>query len=194
VAAPKFDPAPSAVAATADPVFLEHRTVPWSWWVIGPAIAVPSTEAVVVLGPEMSHHPTALLAVGCLVATVAVIAVILVLLGRSDVRVDSTGLRAGPAKLAAADIGRSRALDRAASRRLLGPGLRADARLSLRPWIKTAVQIEVRSDSATPYWVVATRRPGQLVAALGVVRDALDGSASGQGEPEHDLFDPEAER
>ena len=175
-------------------MFLEHRTVPWWWWVIGPAIAVPSTEAVVVLGPEMSHHPTVLLAVTCLVVTLGVIAAFLLLLGRSDVRVDSTGLQAGPVKLAVGNIGRSRALDQAASRRLLGPGLRADARLSLRPWIKTAVQIEVRSDSATPYWVVATRRPGELVAALGVVRDALGGPATGQGEPEHDLFDPEAER
>ena len=194
MAAPKSDPAASANASTPSPVFLEHRTVPWLWWVIAPAIAVPSTEAVVVLGPEMSHHPTAFLAVTCLVATVAVIAVFLLLLGRSDVRVDSTGLQAGPARLAAANIGRSRALDPAASRRLLGPGLRADARLSLRPWIKSAVQIEVRSDLDTPYWVVATRRPGQLVAALGVVRDALGEPATGQGESEHDLFDPEAER
>jgi hypothetical protein len=144
---------------------------------------VPSTEAVVVLGPEMSHHPTAFLAVTCLVATVGVIAVFLLLLGRSAVRVDSTGLQAGPAKLAAANIGRSRALDPVAARRLLGPGLRADARLSLRPWIKTAVQVEVRGDSATPYWVVATRRPTELVAALGGVRDALDSAVSGQGEP-----------
>src|SRR5665811_358985 len=34
--------------------FHERRFVPWWWWVVGAAIAVPTTEAVGVLGPEMS--------------------------------------------------------------------------------------------------------------------------------------------
>jgi Protein of unknown function (DUF3093) len=154
-------------------LFHERRTVPWWWWIVGAAIAVPTTEAVVVLGPEMSNHPTVPLAVGCLVATLLVEAVLLILLGRSDVAVDRTGLRAGSAMLAASHVGRSRALDPVAARRLLGPGLRADAELSLRPWIKTAVQIEVDDVEAAegaPYWVVATRRPAELVAALDLIR------------------------
>ena len=64
-------------------------------------------------------------------------------------------------------------MDAATAHRLLGPGLRADAELSLRPWIKTAVQIEVDDmNDTTPYWVVATRRPSELVAALEFVRYA----------------------
>lgn len=153
--------------------FHERRRVPWWWWFVGAAIAVPTTEAVVVLGPEMSNHPTAALAIGCLVVTLALEAVFLLLLGRSTVDVDGTGLRAGPAALPASHIGRVRALDAATARRLLGPGLRADAELSLRPWIKTAVQIEVEDlEDTTPYWVVATRRPTELVAALEFVRYA----------------------
>ena len=63
--------------------------------------------------------------------------------------------------------------ERSAAHRLLGPGLRADAQLSLRPWIKTAVQIEVdAANDTTPYWVVATRRPSELVGALEFVRYA----------------------
>ena len=154
-------------------LFRERRTVPLWWWVVGAVFAVPTTEAVVVLGPEMANHPTALLAVGCLVATLLVEAILLILLGRSDVAVDRTGLRAGSAMLAATQVGRSRALDAAGARLLLGPGLRADAELSLRPWIKTAVQIEVDAADAansTPYWVVATRRPAELVAALDLIR------------------------
>jgi hypothetical protein len=151
-------------------MFHERRTVPWWWWVVGAAIAVPTTQAVVVLGPDMSNHPTVLLAIGCLVATLLVEAAVLYLLGRSNVDVDHTGLRAGPATLAARHVGRARALDPVGARRLLGPGLRADAELSLRPWIKTAVQIEVEDDDATPYWVVATRRPAELVTALDMIR------------------------
>jgi Protein of unknown function (DUF3093) len=153
--------------------FHERRIVPWWWWFVGAAIAVPTTEAVVVLGPEMSNHPTAALAIGCLVVTLALEAVFLILLGRSAVDVDESGLRAGNVALTASHIGRARALDAATAHRLLGPGLRADAELSLRPWIKTAVQIEVEDTiDTTPYWVVATRRPSELVAALEFVRYA----------------------
>ena len=148
--------------------------MPWWWSVVGALIAVPTTEAVVVMGPEMSNqHPTWGLAIGCLVGTLALEAAFLVLLGRSTVDVDDSGLRAGKAALAAAHIGRARPLDAATAHRLLGPGLRADAQLSLRPWIKSAVQIEVEDvNDTTPYWVVATRRPSELVAALEFVRYA----------------------
>ncbi len=147
--------------------------MPWWWWVVGAAIAIPTTEGVVVLGPEMTNHPSALLAIGCLVATVLLEAVFLLMLGRSDVDVDDTGIRAGRATLASNHLGRAQALDAVSARRLLGPGLRADAELSLRPWIKSAVQIEVEDDAGrTPYWVVATRRPAELVAALDHVRRA----------------------
>ena len=153
--------------------FHERRIVPWWWWVVGAAIAVPTTEAVVVLGPEMSNRPTAALAIGCLIVTLALEVTLLVLLGRSTVDVDEAGLRAGDVALSASHIGRVRALDAATAHRLLGPGLRADAQLSLRPWIKTAVQIEVDdANDPTPYWVVATRRPLELVAALEFVRYA----------------------
>jgi hypothetical protein len=154
-------------------VFHERRRVPWWWWVVGTAIAVPTTEGVVVLGPEMTNHPSALLAIACLVATILAEAAFLLMLGRSDVDVDENGLTAGRATLAANHVGRAQSLDPVSARRLLGPGLRADAELSLRPWIKSAVQIEVEDhDDRTPYWVVATRRPVELVAALDLVRRA----------------------
>ena len=148
--------------------------MPWWWSVVGAVIAVPTTGAVVVMGPEMSNqHPTWALAIGCLVVTLALEAAFLVLLGRSPVDVDETGLHAGKVALSASHIGRARPLDAATAHRLLGPGLRADAQLSLRPWIKTAVQIEVDDmNDTTPYWVVATRRPSELVAALEFVRYA----------------------
>lgn len=111
-------------------------------------------------------------AIGSLVASLAVIAAVMLSISRSDVVVDAAGLRAGRQRLPASSIGRVRALDAATAREVLGPAARADAELSLRPWIRTAVQIEVRSndatagDSAAPYWVVASRHPAELVAAL----------------------------
>jgi hypothetical protein len=187
-------PVPSAPESNS-PVFHERRTVPWSWWIIGPAIAVPTTEAIVVLGPQMSHKATAAFALGCLGVTLVLVGAVLLLLGRSDVRVDSSGLRAGSAVLLPGHVGRARTLDPAAARRLLGPGIRADAHLSLRPWIKSAVQIEVEQDPSTPYWVVATRRPQALVDALDVIRGAaLQQEPTGQGGKEEDSLDRKADR
>ena len=147
--------------------FHERRQVPWWWWAIAIALLVPSVEAVVVLGPDMTGSAGWLSAVVVLVVTVAVIAAVFAALSRSAIEVGSAGLRAGRYVLPATTIGRVRVLDPAAARDVLGPSARADARLCLLPWIKTAVQVEVvGDDSAAPYWVVATRHPAELAAAL----------------------------
>jgi hypothetical protein len=163
-------PRPSGSPAATGVVFRERRHVPWWWFVAALCLALPTTEAVVVLGPEMSHHATAGFTAASLTVAAAVIGGLLYLLGRSDVEVTASMLRAGAAQLGPGHIGRARALDATQTRLLLGPGLRADAWLSLRPWIKTAVQIEVVDDESTPYWVVATRRPAELMAALDLIR------------------------
>jgi hypothetical protein len=149
----------------------ERRAVPWWWWAVALAFAVPSTEAVVVLGPEMTTHASAVVAWVTLAVTVALVAWCLLAMSTSDVDVDATGLRAGSILLPASAIVRVRALDAESARRILGRDARADAQLSLRPWVKTAVQIEVDDPlDSTPYWVVATRRPHELVHALNELR------------------------
>jgi hypothetical protein len=55
----------------------------------------------------------------------------------------------------------------------------ADARahLVLRPYIKTAVEITLDDpDDPVPYWLVSTRRPQQLAAAL---REAASSTLTG---------------
>jgi len=169
------------VLAAPSPLFRERRAVPWWWWVVALAIAVPTAEAVVVLGPEISTRGSWARGAICLVVTVVVVASALLSLSRSDVEVDHRGLRAGHETLPAGAIGRVRTLDPAAARAVLGRDARADARLSLRPWVRTAVQIEVdqaRADPDTasaPYWVVATRRPRELATALETLRDRSRG-------------------
>lgn len=50
----------------------------------------------------------------------------------------------------------------------LGVKLDARAWLLIRGWIGPVVRIEVTdSDDPTPYWLVSTRRPEELAAALG---------------------------
>jgi Protein of unknown function (DUF3093) len=158
------------VPTAARAAFDERRAVPWWWWAVALVLAVPSTEAVVVLGPEMSTEGSWALGAGCLVVTVSIVAAALIALSRSRVVVDDVGLRADRTVLPAASIGRVRVLDRAATRTVLGRDARADAHLTIRPWIHTAVQIDVSDGTdRTPYWVVGTRHPDELARALRVL-------------------------
>lgn len=84
------------------------------------------------------------------------------------VEVERGTLRAGPAHIPVRLLAQPRVLDRAALREEMGPALDARAFACLRAWIGTAVRVEVRDpQDPTPYWIVSTRRPDDLVAALG---------------------------
>jgi hypothetical protein len=153
------------------PLFHERRRVPWWWWLVALAVAVPSVEVVVVFAPDMTSHGGWLLAAVAFAVTVGAVSALLVSLSRSDVEVDHRGLRADRGFLPTAAIGRVRVLDRPRARALLGRDARADAHLSIRPWIYTAIQVEVRDPAAqVPYWVVGTRRPEELAATLEMLR------------------------
>jgi hypothetical protein len=155
------------VVASADPLFHERRRVPVWWWFVAVAVAVPSVEVVVVYAPDMESHGGWLLAVGVGLGTVAAIAAPLLAMSRSDVEVRAAGLRADRDFLPAGAIGRVRPLDPNVMRDVLGRDARADARLSIKPWLRAGVQIEVVDPAdPTPYWVVATRRPTELAAVL----------------------------
>lgn len=59
------------------------------------------------------------------------------------------------------------ALDAEAARAARGTGLDARAFLKLRPWAKLAVRIDIDdAGDPTPYWLVSTRHPTDLAAAL----------------------------
>ena len=64
-------------------------------------------------------------------------------------------------------VGGVSALDAAGARAELGPRLDARAYLCLRGWIHTAVRVELVDPlDPTPYWIVSTRHPDALAAAL----------------------------
>jgi hypothetical protein len=104
------------------------------------------------------------LAVGALAAAATAL-----LLARAAVpiEVSARGLRAGRAHVALEFIGEAAPLDAAATRHALGPGLDARAFLVTRPWVATAVRVEIRDPrDPVPYWLVSTRHPARVVAAL----------------------------
>lgn len=87
------------------------------------------------------------------------------------VRVADGSLTAGRARIGLDLLGPARALDADQTRAALGPGLDARAYVLLRSWARTAVRVEVRDPrDPTPYWLVSTRRPVELAAALTAAR------------------------
>ncbi|UZN05038.1 DUF3093 domain-containing protein [Cellulomonas sp. S1-8] len=100
------------------------------------------------------------------------------------VEVERGTLRAGTARIPVRLLAEPRVLDRAALRTELGPALDARAYACLRSWIGTAVRLEVRDpQDPTPYWIVSTRQPDALVAALGGTPAAPPGTTTA-GHPE----------
>lgn len=104
-----------------------------------------------------------------LVVTVVGVAGGLLVAVLSTPRVEVSGgtLRAGSAQIPVRLVGPARALVSDELRTQLGPALDARAYLCLRGWVHRAVRIELHDPlDPTPYWVVSTRRPDQLVEAL----------------------------
>jgi hypothetical protein len=64
-------------------------------------------------------------------------------------------------------LGRVEVLDAERMRQARGPDLDARAYLCLRGWIATGVLVELRdTEDPTPYWLVSSRRPAELAAAI----------------------------
>ncbi|MCD2442350.1 DUF3093 domain-containing protein [Agromyces sp. SYSU K20354] len=76
-------------------------------------------------------------------------------------------LRAGRAEIALTDVGEAVPADEEQARVERGTGLDARAFLVIRGWIKPVVRIPVVDPAdPTPYWLVSTRRPKELAAAI----------------------------
>jgi hypothetical protein len=130
---------------------------PLGWALVG-TVALMTWLALAVLDPRI--------AVG---GAVLVLVAGVVLLVRTSPRVEVAGgeLRAGHAHIPVQLLARPQALDAQRTRTELGPTLDARAHVCLRGWIPTAVRVEVVDpQDPTPYWLVSTRRPDELVRAL----------------------------
>ena len=100
-------------------------------------------------------------------AVVAVVALVLAVRWTPRVRVAAGELRAGAAHIPVDLLRAPRPLAGDELRAELGPRLDARAYVCLRGWVRTAVRVEVDDpQDPTPYWIVSTRRPDELVAAL----------------------------
>jgi len=80
-------------------------------------------------------------------------------------------LVAGRARIPVGLVGPAQPLDSEQLRREHGTGLDARAYLCMRGWIATGVRVQIDDpQDPTPYWLVSSRHPQQLVAALDAAR------------------------
>jgi len=142
------------------PSYIERLTVPLRWWVQGVMLVATLWLAVAVAAPAV-------------VAAVAGLAALLLMAGlfswygAASVRVEGEMFVAGRARIPTAYVGAVTALDETAARLVAGRDADARAYLLIRPYLKTAVKVEITDPAdPTPYWLVATRRPSLLAAAL----------------------------
>ena len=143
-------------------LFRERLTVPLAWWVLAALFALSLLLAFgAYLGPVWG--------IGAALATMAIAGAVFASLS-VEVVVDADELRVGRAVVEREYIAGCRGLDAAATDRRGGVEADARAHLVLRPYIATAVEI-VLDDPAdpVPYWLLSTRQPARLAAALGPV-------------------------
>lgn len=140
---------------------MRYRERLWpAWWVfLATALVIPASLLVFV--------PINLTA-GIVVAIVLYAAIIVVLIATAAViEVDDAMLRVGKARIERSFLGAATPSTGKEAFQERGPRLDARAYLVLRGWLPGVVRIELTDpQDPTPYWLVSTRDPEGLAAAL----------------------------
>lgn len=140
-------------------LFRERLTVPIIWWMLA---GLFSLSVLVAVGAYLGLT----WGLGTSIATLLVAAVIF---GSAAIliSVNEQEIRVGRGSIEHAYIATCRALDAEQTRRRTGVEADARAHLVLRPYIKTTVEITLDDpEDPVPYWLVSTRHPQRLAAAL----------------------------
>ena len=146
--------------------YAERLTVPLRWWVqatmllatlwLAFAVAIPLWAASVSAG-------------GLLLVVYALFAWV----GSVRLAVHDGVLEAGTARIEVRHLGACEPLESEATRRALGVEADARAYLVTRPYLKRSVRVAVDDPAdPTPYWLLSTRRPRRLAAALAAATGA----------------------
>jgi hypothetical protein len=147
--------------------YRERLFAPPLWWVAG-MLTMLTFGAIVWTGFDLATT------LAVFAAVIIVTAAFLLNWGRVIIEIADGELRVGKDRLPLADTGQVRPLDEAQARALRGPRADPRAYVLIRPYLRLAVYVEVsRPDAGTPYWLLATRRPAELAAAIETSRPAV---------------------
>src|SRR5215469_6356317 len=140
--------------------YRERLFAPPLWWVAG-MLTMLTFAAIVWTGFDLG------ITLAVFAAVIVVTAAFLLNWGRATIEVADGELRVGKDRLSLADTGHVRPLDEAQARALRGPRADPRAYVLIRPYLRLAVYVEVNGpERDIPYWLLATRRPAELAAAI----------------------------
>ena len=152
----------------------ERLSVPLRWWALATMFLASVLVAFLVATPLW-------VALGTTLLLVALVLGVFVGYGSARVTVADGWLRAGRARIETGHLGRCEPLDAAAMRRLAGRDADARAYLLLRPYLRGGVRVDIADPAdPAPYWLLSTRRPTRLAAALDPAHQATPGGYQAQ--------------
>jgi hypothetical protein len=155
--------------------YREQLRVPVSYWVLGPLCAA-------ILGSTLWAGFSAWVAIAVYVVFGGGCAAALLIWGSVHVEVADGRLRAGKHVLPLQSAGEVAPLDEARTRAMRGPRADPAAFMLSRPYLKVAVYVETGGRrGAPPYWLIATRHPAELAAAIERSRPAAHAGAGPMG-------------
>jgi hypothetical protein len=148
--------------------YRERLLVPMSYWLLAiPVVLLLGSEAWFFVGGIIPPLFILLLAV--------IVAVFLVHWSGATIEVAGGVLRADGDTLALREAGDVIALDERQAMVLRGPQADPSAHILLRPYLKRAVYVGLADPSeGVPYWLIATRHPEELAAAIEQGRQSED--------------------
>jgi Protein of unknown function (DUF3093) len=180
-------------------VYHERLWVPVTWWLLGLVVMV-------ILAAELAAGFGELVVAAIYVVLLGGVAAMLLSWSRPRVEVADGELIAGRARLPLAVVGEVTALDRAQTRAMIGPRADPAAFILIRPYLREAVYAEVTEPGSgavprrrlrwrrwwfhvevtepapgVPYWLVATRHPAELAAAINSARPAARAGGTAMG-------------
>ncbi len=144
--------------------YRERLHVPLAWWLLAmPTVLIFGATLYAGLAEPWPIIIIVGLAAGC--------AAMLIIMGLARVEIGDGELRAGSAVLPLAAVSEVVILDEKQSSRLRGPRADPAARQYSRPYLKESVYVAVApsdpaAHSTVPYWLIGTRHPAELVAAI----------------------------
>jgi hypothetical protein len=155
--------------------YREQLYVPVSYWLL-------SVPVVVLLGAEVFVGFSTLVAALVYAGFIVVVGGFLLSWGVTRIEVTGTVLQAGGDILSLSQVADVLPLDEKEAALLRGPRADPAAHLLLRPYLKRAVYVGLAdSVDGAPYWLVATRHPNELAAALTEAAALTDMGAAGTG-------------
>ena len=143
-------------------VYRERLGVPVSWWLSGAGL-------VIIFGTLTWAGFTVTIGLIVYLALGVLVALALLRWSRTVVCVSPDGLAIGTRRLGLDQVGEISPLDEAQTSALRGPKADPAAFMVIRPFLPESVYVGVTGE---PYWLIGTRHPAELAAAIQTARSA----------------------